>query len=443
MAGLSVSALPFVLDTRLAGPASGVVEAGRAADAAARLIADAGGRAGFLEVPGDVAAADRVIAAAAAVPRHFRKVLVLGIGGSGLGAQAALAALAPIPAAPGAREVRVLANVDPASVAAALAWFDPADTLLDVVTKSGNTVETLSQFALFADRIRAARGDEGLRDGVVMTTDPEKGPVRRIADKIGCVALDVPPRVGGRFSVLTPVGLFPLALAGCDVRAMLAPAEAVLAALRAAPGAGHPSVLSAAIHEALLAGGAGIRVLWAYCDRLAALGDWFSQLWAESLGKAGAGQTPVRAIGSTDQHSLLQLFMEGPADKCFTFVTVDGPAPELPLPDLSALDPDLAEFAGLPLGRVFDALRMGTMTALAKSGRPVMRIRVPRLDEAAVGALFAHFEVETAVAGYLRGIDPFDQPGVEAGKRYAHGVLGKPGMEGYRDEAFAVLGEGE
>jgi glucose-6-phosphate isomerase len=192
-------------------------------------------------------------------------------------------------------------------------------------------------------------------------------------------------------------------------------------------------------------GGSHARVIWAYCDRLASLGDWFCQLWGESLGKPRGdgtlGQQPVRAIGSTDQHSLLQLFMEGSPDKHLTFLTVGGPRPSLVVPDLSDLDPDLKEFAGHEVFEVFEALRAGTMAGLVEAGRPVDRIHVPTLDEEALGALFAHFEVETALAGYLLGIDPFDQPGVEAGKRFAHGLLGRPGMEDWGRRARAILGE--
>jgi glucose-6-phosphate isomerase len=439
--------LPFSFSDRLAG--DGLVP-DALHDAAVRELArlrnDAVGPAAFLEVPDDRASLDAILKAAAAVPARFTKVLVLGIGGSALGTQAALDALRPMPRASGAREVRVLANLDPVSVADMLAWFDPADTLLNPVTKSGSTVETLTQFALFADRIRAARGDAGLREGIVATTDPERGALRRIARKLGCPALDVPPRVGGRFSVLTPVGLFPIALAGYDVTAMRSGAARVFAALDGAAPLDHPSVRAAADQVALMDRGAVVRVFWAYCDRLAAMGDWLSQLWGESLGKARGdvpvGQTPLRAIGSTDQHSLLQLFMEGPRDKSLTIATVGG-APALPVPDLSDLDGDLAEFAGKDVSAVFDALRAGTTVGLVEAARPVLGLHVPTLDEAAVGALFAHFMVETALAGYLLGIDPFDQPGVEAGKKFAHGILGRPGMEAYGDQARRVLGAPE
>jgi len=407
-----------------------------------RLLQDRDGPAAFLGCPrSDLREVEDLLRG---IPSRFRKVLVLGIGGSGLGAQAALEALRPL--APGGREVRILSNLDPVSVAEALAWFDPRDTLLNPVTKSGATVETLTQFALFADRIRREAGPEGLREGIVITTDPERGALRRVARRLSCPALPVPPKVGGRFSVLTPVGTFPILAAGHDVRRLLAGADRVIRGLSEA-GLDHPSVQAARLQVAHLLSGSHARVLWAYCDRLASLGDWFCQLWGESLGKprsGGAlGQQPVRAIGSTDQHSLLQLFMEGTADKHLTFLTVGGPRPPLTVPDLSDLDPDLKEFAGHEVFEVFEALRAGTMAGLLEAGRPVARIHVPLLDEEALGALFAHFEVETALTGYLLGIDPFDQPGVEAGKRFAHGLLGRPGMEDWGRRARGLLGEEE
>lgn len=438
MSSTPFDTLPFVLDTRHVRLAAQPADATAALD---RLLLDAVGPAGFLEVPDDRTTLDTTLSLARAIPERFRRVLVLGIGGSALGTSAALAALAPV-RRPG-REVRVLANLDPVSLADALAWFDPQDTLLNVVTKSGGTVETLTQFCCFADRIRTSRGPEGLQDGIVCTTDPANGTLRKITDRIGCATLPVPPRVGGRFSVLTPVGLFPLALAGCDVSAMLEGARQVFALLRGPDRLAHPSVRSASAQVALMSSGATVRVWWAYCDRLATLGDWFCQLWAESLGKPGhlapVGQTPVRAIGSTDQHSLLQLFMEGPLDKAYTMLTVGAPMPAITVPDFTNLDPALGEFAGKPVFDVFDALRSGTMAALIQAGRPVAHLHIPKLDDAAVGAMFAHFELETALSGYLMGIDPFDQPGVEAGKRFAHGVLGRLDMAAYRDEAARLL----
>lgn len=418
-------------------------------EALGRLLSDADGPAAFLRVPWDEAAREAVSATVAMVPARFTRVLVLGIGGSALGARAAIEALQGPKCRP-AREVRFLSNLDPASVVAALDWFHPDDTLLVVITKSGETVETLTQFAIFSERIRAYCGEEAMREGVVAITDPTRGALRRMANAMGCLALDVPAEVGGRFSVLTAVGLFPIALAGFDIRRMLRGAQEELESVRnAVGGAGlwaQPSVMSAALHLRSW-GQVGVRVLWAYGDRLATLGDWFCQLWAESLGKVGPdakgiGQAPLRAIGSTDQHSLLQLAMQGPANLCLTFLTVDGPWPVLRVPDQSAVEEGLQDLAGREVLEVFDALRMGTMAALAQAGRPILHLHVPYLDEAALGALFAHFEVETALTGYLLGINPFDQPGVEAGKRFAQGLLGRKGFEGYAVEARKWLETG-
>ncbi len=423
-------------------------EAERVRVALGRLLGDAAGPAAFLRLPSDQATGEAVRQAVAAVPARFGRVLVLGIGGSSLGARAAIEALHPLPRSGPAREVRFLANLDPASVSDALEWFHPDDTLLVAITKSGTTVETLTQFALFAERIRASGGEAGLREGVIAVTDPKRGALRRMASEFGFQALDVPPEVGGRFSVLTAVGLFPVALAGLDIGKMLRGAAQVVEGLEAcAQGDGpfvHPSVASACLHLRVWERTA-VRVLWAYADRLSALGDWFCQLWAESLGKArkdsgAVGQAPLRAVGSTDQHSLLQLAMEGPANQCLTFLSAGGPWPSLRVPEWSATDPDLREFAGRDVLEVFDALRAGTMAALARAGRPLLHLHVPHLDEAAIGALFAHFEVETALVGYLLGIDPFDQPGVEAGKRFAHGLLGREGFAEYGTEAREWLG---
>lgn len=415
-----------------------------------RLLAEAEGEASFLSVPEEERILKEVLDLKASLPERFKKVLVLGIGGSALGTQAALQALTLGKAKREGKEVMVLSNLDAASVEKALAWFSPEDTLLNVVTKSGSTVETLTQFAIFAHRILEAGSQEALREGVVFTTDPKKGAIRRIADRFGIRALEVPPKVGGRFSVLTAVSLFPLAMAGVDVEAMRDGALALSSLLRR-PGERrdtilkHPSVLSAAWHHETLWGKKRVRVLWSYCDWLALFGQWFCQLWAESLGKrgpsGGVGQTPVGAIGSTDQHSLLQLFMEGPEDKAYTFLGIGGPWPDIEVPDMSSLDPDLGEFANKTVADILDVLRKATMAALLEARQEIAYIHVPHLDARALGALFMHFEIETALTGYMWGVNPFDQPGVEAGKRFAHGLLGRPGFEDALALAKAILGE--
>ncbi|NOZ01567.1 MAG: glucose-6-phosphate isomerase [Deltaproteobacteria bacterium] len=437
-----VGDFPFSLDVRF--ESGGGFQWTALWEALDRLLDDRDGPAAFLGLPDDHDALESVLGAVGRVPDGFRRVLVLGIGGSGLGARAGLEALAPLETRGRAREVRVLSNVDPSSVADALDWFDPADTLLSVVSKSGGTIETLSQFALFADRILAFGGAKALADGVTIITDPESGPLRAMASSAGCATLDVPPLVGGRFSVLTPVGLFPLAMAGHDIARILEGARRVIDGVKGPDRSMQPTIRSAVHHIGLMHQGVSVRVLWAYCDRLASFGDWFCQLWAESLGKVGesgrVGQTPLRAVGSTDQHSLLQLFMEGPREHCLTFLRVGGPWPHLEVPDMTALAPALGEFAGKDLKDVLDALGKGTMAALLEEQLPLVDMQVPDLDEESLGALFMHFEVETALIGYVLGIDPFDQPGVETGKLFAHGLMGRTGSEDYGRQAMRLLG---
>lgn len=409
-----------------------------------RLKRDANGHAGFLLLPSDETPLLKITEVLGAIKERFRRVLVLGIGGSSLGIEAALRALDPIPKAPESREVRVLSNVDPDSVHQALLWFDPQDTLLVVISKSGTTVETLVHLGIFLDRILKAGGEQGVHEGVIFITGQHDNPMRKLAKRFDCITFDIPNNVGGRYSVLTPVGLFPLALAGYDVWRLVDGAGQVFDALNRRDILSHPSVLSASIHHHLLINGFGCRVTWIYRDRFDKLGAWFAQLWAESLGKKRAdhpvGQTPITAIGSVDQHSLLQLCMEGPNDKVFTFITLGCIEYPIEVPDLSEIEPIFLEFAKKQVGEVLDALAKGTIGGLAKAQRPILRIHIPLLDEATLGALFGHFELETALCGYLLGINPFDQPGVELGKRYAHGLLGKEGFESYKKELEAILG---
>jgi glucose-6-phosphate isomerase len=382
-----------------------------------------------------------ILDGAATLAQRFKRMLVLGIGGSALGTVAALEALQQQGRA---REVLCLSNLDPFTVGETLDRFDPHDTLLCCVTKSGSTVETLVQLEVFAKKIYDTFGKTGLAQRLVIITDPNTGPARRIATSLGCPSFEVPPRLGGRFSVLSPVGLFPLAFAGIDCESLLLGAGKVFhsaeASLLEEKPLEHPSLFSAFVHASMFTS-RPVRVLWAYADRLQGLVQWFCQLWAESLGKDGKGQTPVGAIGSTDQHSLLQLFIGGPEDKCYTFLTLGNPLDDLVVPSKPLLDEAISEFAGKTVFACFDALRMGTMAALLQKGFPVLRIHIPSLDATALGAIFAHFELETALSGFLLGVDPFDQPGVEAGKAMAHGLLGRADKAHLGLVARKLLGE--
>jgi glucose-6-phosphate isomerase len=244
--------------------------------------------------------------------------------------------------------------------------------------------------------------------------------------------------VGGRFSALSAVGLLPAAAAGADVVELLAGAAAMEARCRTPATSENPALLyAAALHLMDRRKGRHIHVLMPYADALRDTGDWFVQLWAESLGKRSeVGPTPFRAVGATDQHSSMQLMMEGPHDKVVTFVRVAQPRADVSIvvPQIYAGYAEIAYLHGHTMGELIEAERRASEAALRRAGRPTVSIELPRLDAHAMGELLMLLELATAYAGGLYGVNAFDQPGVEAGKRYAQGLLGRPGFEKYRDE---------
>ncbi len=362
-------------------------------------------------------------------------LLVLGIGGSALGTRALLDALAPLHQECGIGggncRVLVLDNVDPDGIAPLLAALEPAATHVAVVSKSGGTLEVRAQFLVVWRWLREALGADEARARCTFVTDPERGLLRGLAETEGFAALPVPPGVGGRYSVLTPVGLFPALMAGLDAESLLAGAADCAARLAAADERHDPAGLLALAHVLHLQAGRPIHVHFVYSQRAATLGAWFVQLWAESLGKARTEQgaavaqapTPLEAVGATDQHSKVQLFVEGPDDKVYLFVAVAESQDDVALP---APDWDLAplhELAGRSLSEVLRAERIGTERALREAGRPVGVLTLDRLDAEHLGRYFLLMEETTALAGRLMGVDPYDQPGVEAGKRIANRLL--------------------
>ena len=256
-----------------------------------------------------------------------------------------------------------------------------------------------------------------------------------MADVEGLPVLPVPDDVGGRFSVLTAVGVLPAAFLGLDVDGLLAGAAAAAHSARTDALEDNPAFALAAVHDAWYAAGARVSVLCAYSCRLRVFGDWFAQLLGESLGKLRAdgssvGWTPFAAEGPVDQHSQLQLWQEGPRDKLVMLLSIEDGGPDVPLgvPAGAAGEPG-GWLAGQSLGSLLEAERLGTLAALALGGRPVVQIKAARLDAATLGALIMTFQAAVAYAGDLLGVDPFDQPGVEGGKRFACGLLGRPGYD--------------
>jgi glucose-6-phosphate isomerase len=378
-------------------------------------------------------------------------VLVLGIGGSALGTKALLNALRR----PAWNEwddegrefyprITVLENVDPTTVAAALRRIDPRRVLVNVISKSGGTAETMAQYLVVRAWLEEALGDAASRH-LVFTTDPARGALRELAGREGIATLEVPPAVGGRFSVLSPVGLLPAALAGIDVTALLAGARRAIERAESGDLLQNPAALYAALHWAAdVELGARIHVLMPYTDRLREFAEWYRQLWAESLGKrvnregevVHVGPTPLAAVGATDQHSQVQLFMEGPFDKVITFIQVERfgedvtiPAPAQGPDGQRDLPADLAYLPGHSLGELLNAEYQATATALAEMGRMSCTLRLPEVTPETVGEAMMFFQLATGYAGVWYGIDPFDQPGVELGKRLTYAAMGRPGYE--------------
>lgn len=382
-------------------------------------------------------------------------IVVLGIGGSALGASAINAALGPIfpdfGGGTGAR-LHVLDSPDPDLLGAFFEQVPVERTHFNVISKSGGTLETSAQFLKAWETVRAFESsDERARARFTLTTDPKSGHFRELADREGFTTLPVPDGVGGRFSVLSAVGLFPAAVAGFDVESMLEGAAKTDGKLRAASPEEDPALLWALAHVLHLEEGRNVHVHFPYAWRLRLLADWYAQLWAESLGKrhdlqgreVNVGPTPVRALGPTDQHSQVQLYAEGPDDKVYTFLKLQKFAEEVPVPQPFAESPAFQHLRGRELGALVEAERQGTEVALRQAGRPSCVIEMCGIDAFHVGQYFQFMEVATALAGGMMGIDPFDQPGVEAGKIAAMSLMGCEGYEERADEIRAALQDGE
>jgi glucose-6-phosphate isomerase len=405
------------------------------------------GEIGFPDLPSNRALARETVALARELSARFENLVLLGIGGSSLGGRSLVAALAhPFNnLLPRARRtgMRVFFpdNSDPVTFDGLLSALELSETCFATVTKSGGTAETMAQHLVLRDRCIVRFGLDGYRERCVLVTDPAKGALRQIASAEGLRALSVPANIGGRFSAMSPVGLLPAAAAGVDVEALLDGAAEMEARCRSGKPLENPALLFAAtMHLADVRRGRRIHVVMPYADGLRDLGDWFVQLWAESLGKSErVGPTPFRAVGATDQHSSLQLMMEGPNDKIVALVRVATPRVDIPLavPDAYRAHAEIAYLHGHTMRELIDAEETATEAALRRAGRPTLTLTVPRLDARAMGELLMFFELATAYAGGLYGVNPFDQPGVEAGKRYAQGLLGRPGYEKARDELLA------
>ena len=355
-----------------------------------------------------------------------------GIGGSALGPMALHRALNhPFhnqlsEERPGPR-LHFAENTDPATLGAILDVVEPGSTWVNVVTKSGSTAETMANFLVLRGVLEQELGQFDYQGRTVATTDPEKGFLKEIADREDMRMLAIPRDVGGRFSVLSPVGTLPAAVAGLDVTELLAGAAECVREVEQ-QGADHPALQGAALYHLMGADkGRNVRVMMAYADALERTAAWFVQLWAESLGKEGKGSTPHAAVGTTDQHSQVQLYMEGPQDKVIELVEVEEHPRDLTIPPAYEDLEGVGYLGNHSMAELLNVECDATRKALTEAGRPNSTIKLGALNERNLGYLMQALEVQTAVAGDLYGVNAFDQPGVEAGKNITYSRMGRPG----------------
>lgn len=357
-----------------------------------------------------------ILAGAAAIKKSFSQVIIVGAGGSGLSGRT-LAALKPTADKPA---LYFLENIDPDAVSDALARGDGKTTHFIVISKSGTTAETLAHFYALIHHAQSTLGKNIGAHFTVITT-AGNNPMRQTAQEFGMRIIDHPENIGGRFAILTAVGLLPAALAGLDIKKLRHGAQTVVDALqKAATPADCAPAMGAALHVAL-AKEKPISVFLPYAERLSGLASWWRQCWAESLGKNGKGTTPIRAVGTTDQHSQLQLYLDGPKDKFFHLVLLNraGTGQKIAAPNL----PELDYLQGKTTGDIISAEQKATLETLIRHGAPVRVFELEALGEEETGALLMHLTLEVIFAAALLNINPFDQPAVEEGKKLARDYL--------------------
>lgn len=403
------------------------------------------GELGFYQLPYNLEAADTVLQMASLLWEKCDDFVVLGIGGSALGGIALIRALChplynllPKSARGGTPRVFFLDNIDPRTFKSVLDFINLKKTIFNVVTKSGTTAETLSQFLIIRQVLTERIGQEALKERLVVTTSSRKGSLKALSEEEGYPLLPIPERVGGRFSVLSPVGLFPAAMAGIDIVELLAGARYMDERCKPSQLWQNPAYLSGVLHYlADVRKGLNIVVMMPYSDALFHVAYWFRQLWAESLGKAqttsgaavNVGQTPIVALGVTDQHSQLQLYLEGPFNKLITFLVVENFGGTTPIPPPVEQSEELSYLGGHSLEELMKVEAQATQFALAQAGRSNIRLTIPEMNPFTIGQLLFLLEVQTVFTSGLYDINPMDQPGVEASKQYIYGMMGRSGFE--------------
>jgi glucose-6-phosphate isomerase len=354
----------------------------------------------------------------------FKNLLVLGIGGSDLGARAILSALRT-----SGKKTKVHFagdTTDPDEISSILDNVNWKQTAINVISKSGGTLETMSVFFEAKERLERAVGVKKAATAIICTTDPEHGALLDLARQKGYTTLPVPQNIGGRFSVLTSVGLFPITMAGVNIDKLVASAAAMRDNWLKYGGTSHMIDQFAAYHVAHFAKKRGIHVLFTYSSALRQFSNWYRQTWAESLGKSiAAGPTPVASIGPTDQHSQLQLYQDGPDNKVYTFLNVENFNSKLKVPKSISTIKSLTYAKGHSFADLIHSEMAGTSSALIDQNKPVGILTIKKIDEASIGALIIFYEIAVAMAGLMLHVNPFNQPGVEDSKHRVEAILTK------------------
>ncbi|KXS40632.1 MULTISPECIES: glucose-6-phosphate isomerase [unclassified Candidatus Frackibacter] len=407
------------------------------------------GELGFMELPETQKEVAKDIKELVATKKDdFDNFVVLGIGGSALGAIALQTALnhpyynLNDDARGDGLRLFVPDNVDPARLEGLLETLDLERTLFNVISKSGGTAETMSQFLIARNLVAEELGEDKVAKHFIATTSQDTGNLIKIAKKEGMDTFYIPDNVGGRFSVLTPVGLVPAAFCGIDIEELLAGAEYMDQICDNEDLWQNPAYLNATLQYLADKDGKSMSVMMPYVHALKDIADWYRQLWAESLGKeedrsgkvVNVGPTPIKALGATDQHSQVQLYMEGPYDKVITFLTVDNYQAEIKIPEEYRNIKGVSYLGGHTLNQLIKTEQSATELALTKNGRLNCTINLPEVNEFTMGQLLYMFELQTAFAGELYNINAFNQPGVELGKNYTYGILGREGYENMKEE---------
>ncbi len=379
------------------------------------------------------------------IDQDFDNIVVLGIGGSALGNKALYSALRIEKGL--TKKLYVADNVDPTLVYDILSQIELKRTLFNVVTKSGTTAETMSVFLIILQILKEAFPKD-YKKHIVVTTDKDKGFLRQVIKSEGYYDFEVPDNVGGRFSVLTDVGLLSSAFVGINIDELLAGAGTMRDLCATSDINQNPAYLMGLAHYLYMKEGKNISVMMPYANALYDMADWYRQLWAESLGKkynldkeeVYVGQTPVKALGTTDQHSQVQLYREGPNDKVTTFLTVDSFKHDYNIPSIYPERDEVNYLGGQTLSKLLNTERLATEIALSKSDRPNCNITFPKINEKNLGEFIMLYEIMTVFTGALFEIDPLDQPGVEEGKIATYALMGKKGYDKEREEIEKILG---